>query len=789
MFDYLGRMVARHYVVVIALWLLIMGVTWFFSPSWDVVTRSGEVAFLPKDAPSQRADRLFHDAFPLQYTGSNVAIVLWREDEELRIEDRDFLQKQVVPELGEVAAKDNSPITSIRTPAEEGVGKLLVSPDNQATMAVVELATYFQDRRNIPVVADIERVLNQLRAEGKVPAGLELAITGSATAGRDLDVAEASSVQSIEIWTVAVVVLLLLLLYRAPLVALIPLATVFVMVTIAVELLAIGAARGWLDPSGDLRIFITVLAYGAGVDYCLFLIARYREELEKGLNPEQAVAETVGSVGHAIVASAATVICGIGMLYFAQFGKIQQAGIVIPFALTITLIGTMTLAPAFLRVTGNCAFWPRCIDPKANRTPTAWHHFLDDGMMPDVWHRIGPMILRRSGAIWLTTVLLLTPFAIVAVIHYRSTNFNPLGDLPPDSPSVHGNRVLEKHFPVGALGPVTLLVRNDRIDFTSKEGLALIEELTENLRTRLDSLELADVRSLAQPLGVSPTVQKFLARYKLEKEESQEVLGRRAQGYYVSQAEGFANHVTRLDLTLTTDPLSQHGIEVLRNVEQGLQFLLPAGLQGSQLEYFGSTAGVRDLSDIKRADQHLIQILVSAIVLVLLVILLRRLVVSIYLIVSVLFSYLATLGITYAVFSLLFAGDFHGLDWKVPIFLFTILVAVGEDYNIFLLTRIKEERHHHGPLAAIPFALAKTGRVISGCGLIMAGTFASLLSGSLRAMWELGFALSLGVLIDTLIVRPILVPAFLVLLQRFIPGRLGRYMALGQRERDPAVIG
>ena len=152
--------------------------------------------------------------------------------------------------------------------------------------------------------------------------------------------------------------------------------------------------------------------------------------------------------------------------------------------------------------------------------------------------------------------------------------------------------------------------------------------------------------------------------------------------------------------------------------------------------------------------------------------------VSLYLILSVLFSYLAALGVTFLIFAWLQGEGFTGLDWKVPIFLFTILVAVGEDYNIFLVTRIGEEQTQHGPLQGITTGLARTGRVISNCGLLMAGTFASLLASDLTAMKELGFALSFGILLDTLVVRPILVPTFLVLLESRL-GPVGRYFGLG----------
>ena len=196
---------------------------------------------------------------------------------------------------------------------------------------------------------------------------------------------------------------------------------------------------------------------------------------------------------------------------------------------------------------------------------------------------------------------------------------------------------------------------------------------------------------------------------------------------------------------------------------------------------------------MKGRDERLVQILVPAVVLVLLLLVLRRAVVSLYLVLSVLFSYLATLGVTFLVFGLLRGAEFSGLDWKVPIFLFTILVAVGEDYNIFLVMRIREEQEAHGPLAGISAALARTGQVISSCGFIMAGTFACLLSASLWSLRELGFALAFGVLLDTLVVRPVLVPSFLILLQNGALGRPGRALALDREKlhdsrRLPAAV-
>ena len=205
----------------------------------------------------------------------------------------------------------------------------------------------------------------------------------------------------------------------------------------------------------------------------------------------------------------------------------------------------------------------------------------------------------------------------------------------------------------------------------------------------------------------------------------------------------------------------------------------------------GPTASVRDLKTITASDQVRIDFLVPGVVFLILVLLLRRIATSAYLIGTVLFSYYVALGLTFAVFYLLHPGDFVGLDWKVPMFLFTILVAVGEDYNILLMARIEEEQRIHGSTQGIIVGLRKTGAIISSCGIIMAGTFSSLLFGSLQGLAQLGFALAVGVLLDTFVVRPIVVPAYLILLNQGRFGALGRFLGSDLRnkaEKSPVVV-
>ena len=249
------------------------------------------------------------------------------------------------------------------------------------------------------------------------------------------------------------------------------------------------------------------------------------------------------------------------------------------------------------------------------------------------------------------------------------------------------------------------------------------------------------------------------------------------------------NHITRFDIVFKTDPFSEASLEALERVRAVLQDAATAGqpLEGTrEIGLVGSTAAVNDLRRVTTSDQRRMYVLITLGVYAILVLLLRRPGISLYLIATVVLGYLASLGLTDLVFRALHRGPaaWEGLDWTVGFFLFVILVAVGEDYNIFLMARVVEEERKHGVTEGTRRAVAHTGGIISSCGLIMAGTFGAMLTGSLTSLRELGFALGLGVILDTFLVRPILVPAFVVLVDRVRARRQG----IPDRQESAALV-
>jgi len=769
MFSSLSCVVIHRPWVVILGWLVLTAGLHQFAPRWEQVTKDDDVRFFPPDSLSVIGQELLERGFPEDASSSQLVLIYERKHGRVTLEDLYYIEEAAASFYQFAQTNQDLGIKKLDTHRTPVIGPRLIGTSadgrDQAVLTIARLkGTHLSKKTKLAV----DRILEWLRTDRPVaPVGLELAVTGSAVVGHDTNGAAGESIRNTTNSTIALVVLILLVVYRSPLLAMVPLLTIALSAFVSLRLIALLTSVPSLgfQVINITQVFVVVVLFGAGTDYCLFLIARYREELGRGRSRDEALREAINQVGAALVASAGTVIVGLGMLYFSSFAKVRYTGPTIALSLTVALLAALTLAPAMLAMLGGAIFWPFRA-PHRSTGSDCGPDGSDAQLVAGFWGRVADLVVSYPLTILSVCLLVLAPLAVVGA--KTKSNHNQLSDLDPDRPSVVGANVVKRFFAVGELSPAVALVDNQRLDFRSAAGRQAIDELNRRLLA-IDSI--AEVRSLTQPLG---TTAAGVPEGGLLNRLAGQALNAAAESRYVSvrpAREADRGHITRFDILFKTDPFAESSLNALRRVHDVLRAARAPGqpLDGTALiGIAGSTSMVHDLKRVTTRDEQRMYVLVTLGVYAILVALLRRPGICLYLIATVVLGYLASLGLTDLVFHALYRGPdpWGGLDWTVGFFLFVILVAVGEDYNILLMARVIEEERVHGAVEGTRRAVAQTGGIISSCGLIMAGTFGSMLTGSLTSLRELGFALGLGVLLDTFLVRPILVPAFVVLIER-----------------------
>ncbi|MCU0979080.1 MAG: MMPL family transporter [Pirellulaceae bacterium] len=707
--------------------------------------------------------------------------------------DREFERRGPQPYP---AQAERLPLLDVWTWQDEVFGEKLSKP--QVRTMLLHLSNEFMAVDNIEVLDYLETILDGARATllGESRERLQIGYSGSAAVGGDLLRAARDSIANTELFTVVLVVLILSVVYRSPLLVVMPVLTIAASVIAATSIVALLTQVGLL-PGFEwwtfkvfttTKVFIVVILYGSGTDFYLFLVARYREELEHGHEPRQALARSLGAVGTALTASAVTTILGLGTMVFADFGKFKNSGPSIGLCLVVTLLACLTLAPALLCAFGKGVFWPfGAPRPKLSSMLDRGADASDEAGESWFWGRLATWTIARPGLILVVSMAVLLIPAIHGLRHGGRITYDFLSQLPKERPSRQGAEFMQRHFDIGEAGPLTVVVFQPAGEFDTKAGRQRIADLTRELYVE----GVTAVRSVSDPLGKFPPGKRvglFDRNSWLKMIASPHP---ETQKHYVATEGDYAGDVTRLDLLLQYDPFSLEAEQVLERVEQQLQAIRDdanSPWHNATFVYSGMSADLRDLKRVTQSDNRRIQILVVLAVFAVLLVMLRRPLVSLYMIATVCFSYYITMGVTVWFFAWLYGPDFLGLDWKVPLFLFVILVAVGQDYNIYLVTRVSEEQARLGPLPGLRYAVLRTGGIITSCGVIMAGTFISMTSGTwepylswlpgasqllgtganaLAAIVQLGFSLSFGILLDTFVVRTVLLPAFLALLHRW----------------------
>ena len=546
--------------------------------------------------------------------------------------------------------------------------------------------------------ADQGKAVREITGQGE--DGLEVLVSGDLGFSADAEEVFGELDTKLLIATVLLVLILLGAIYRALFVALTPIIVVFLAYGVATAAVYALAKSGSTVSSNGTTILV-VLMFGVGTDYCLLLVSRYREELRRIEDKHAAAQKALARTGPTILASGLTVSLAMLTLTLADARLTSTLGPVAAIGVFSGMVAGLTLLPALLTIFGRKGFWPRgntvAFDPASDASTDA---------RPGVWRRFGDKVLHRPG-LALTVTGAAFVIGALGLFAYK-VDYSTTGFFKKSVESVEAFEILEQSFPAGTLAPTTILLHREGGNFTEADVAAAAE-----------AVEGVDGVALVSETGRGST-----------------------DGAYAS-----------LDVILEDDPYTKDALSIVPEIRGSLEDL-PSGLTalvggGSAISY--------DFDQAIESDLKLIAPIALLVIAIILAILLRAIVAPLVLIASVILSFLCTIGLS-MLFIRFVVGD-AGVDASIPTFAFIFLVALGIDYTIFLMARVREEARTYGTREGTLRAISATGPVITSAGVILAGTFSVLMTLPVTYTFDLGFMVALGILLDTFIVRTIMVPA------------------------------
>ncbi|MER7571880.1 MMPL family transporter [Streptomyces sp. NPDC126514] len=660
--------------VVLVLWLIVLFLTAPFAQKLTDAQDNDAASWLPGSAESTQVLQMSEDFRPEQIP----AIVIYARDGGLTAGDRDAIEADV---------RELKQLTAHGIRGDETRGPTYDrETDPRAAQVYVPITMDEKGWEQIsPAVDDIRAVT------GEGGGGLAVHITGPGGTSADFAEAFEGIDSTLLLSAMTVVIVMLLITYRSPTLLVVPLLSVIAALLTAQALIYFLAEHAGLTVNGQSAGILTVLVFGAGTDYALLLVARYREELRSHEDRHEAMALALHRAGPAVIASGATVVLSMLVLLAAEMNSTSGLGPVAAIGVAVGLLAMMTLFPALLVICGRWIFWPAIP-----------HLGAPNPHERGLWARMGRRISVRPRMVWAVTAAVLA-LCSLGLIQLRAEGISNADAFTGTPDSITGQQVSERYFPAGSGDPLVIISNQDRAEDVGRavaETPGVVPE------------------SLGLPPGTEPSF----------------------EGKVLFEA------------TMSDPADSEAAKQTVERVRDAVHAVPDADAQVG-----GGTAALLDMDKATTHDNLLIIPLVLIVVLLILCVLLRALIAPLLLIGTVILSFAAALGISALAFRHLF--DYAGESTDFPLFVFVFLVALGIDYNIFLTTRIREESARQGTRAGVVTGLAATGAVITSAGLVLAGTFAALGTLPMVAFAEIGFAVALGVILDTFVVRSILVPA------------------------------
>ena len=698
--------------VLILVWLTAAGIGGPYFGKVNEVSSNDPTTFLPESADATQVQELQGE---FTESDSLPAVTVFASDTEITDDQLEEIS-QILETLPDIQGVDDE--VSPAVPSDDGLAVQAFVPINSE--------------------ADTGDVVAQVGDEldSSVPDELSVYVTGPAGFTADLTAAFAGIDGLLLAVALAAVFIILIVVYRSFLLPIAVLSTS--LFALCAALLTVWWLAKWevVLLSGQTQGILFILVIGAATDYSLLLVARYREELRSTPDKWSATLRAVKGSIEPILASGSTVIAGLLMLLLSDLKSNSTLGPIASIGIVFAMLSALTLLPAILFAFGRGAFWPKRVKYEPEIV-AAEHGIPGEGLWPGVARKVK----KRPRTIWIVTTLILLVGAAGAT-QLKADGVAQSELVLGQSDARDGQEVLGEHFPGGSGSPVQVIAAEDERETVADVLLAHTE------------IEEVSITSEDSPSGTAPVT-----------EDGIEAFG--PPGTPEPEPTVVNEHVL-MQGTLTAAADSQTAAETVRELRTDLDEAAPSAMVG------GVTATDVDTIDASIDDRNLIIPIILAVILGILMILLRSILAPILLVATTVISFGTAMGVSALVFNGVF--DFPGADPAVPLFGFVFLVALGIDYNIFLMTRVREESLKHGTRQGVLRGLTVTGGVITSAGVVLAATFAALSVIPILFLVQLAFIVAFGVLFDTFIVRSLLVPALTYDIGRTVwwPSKLSR---------------
>ncbi|MFD1850932.1 MMPL family transporter [Oceanobacillus bengalensis] len=675
--------------VTLGIWIVILLILTFAAPSArDYQVSSIET--LPEDAESIIASEKVQTYFE---SSSSLPAILVFESENEEVTRSELVDVVTLIKDEDIKGLDEViPLDQLPPQAAEG----FFSEDSSTALLPLSFNPDLETE-------DIKDSLNQIDKLIDNNTNLSVHVTGPAGIAVDTTDLFLRADLVLILSTVGIILVLLVVIYKSPLIALIPLLAAVFVYQIVMQILGIFGQSGLLMSTQSVSI-MTILLFAAVIDYSLFVFSRYREELKHHEDKYTAMKLAMRGTGLPVFYSGGTVLAAMLILIFAQLGDYKNFAPIFGVTLVVIMLSSITLVPALFTLFGRKSFWP--IIPRVGDEQVKTN---------SIWSKIGRFVSKKP----IVSVTIIGLFLLVSALNVFNVEyeFDMLKSFPEDMPSRVGYEILEEGFHAGDLAATTVLFESNT-EVSEESRITLLNTLSE------------------QPLVNNVRIDGIT--------EDQKVIS--------------------YSMTFDKNPYDQETLDALEEIRNEKNIILEDSNLDGELFFAGETATSVDDRTYNNRDLLIIVLLETILILVMLMFLTKSFKMPIYMMGTILISFIAALGLGTFLTNLFF--DIETISNRVPVYAFIFLVALGIDYNIILVSRFQEERKQHSVKKAVEIAVAHTGGVISSAGIILASTFAVLMTQPVQLLFVFGFIVAIGIVIDTFLVRGVLLPGLIVLFEK-----------------------